>query len=68
MGREDIYAGKGKDEWLCDNSVISKEAEIISNMGLGIALYSYDSTFCPADDVAEDMEKERQCLADILTK
>ena len=68
MGREDIYAGKGKDEWLCDNSVISKEAEIISNMGLGIAIYSYDSTFCPADDVAADMENERQCLADILTK
>lgn len=67
MGREDIYAGSGKMEWIEDHGVSSKEARIAHEMGLGIALYSYNSTFCPENDIAEDMEKERSAFSVILT-
>lgn len=67
MGKEDIYAGSGSMEWIEDHGVSSKEARIVREIGLGIALYSYNSTFCPENDIAEDMEKERSAFSVILT-
>lgn len=66
-GKEDIYAGSGSMEWIEDHGVSSKELEIVRDMNLGAALYSYNSTFCPADDIAEDMKKERSAFLAILT-
>lgn len=68
MGKEDAYAGTGNMEWIEDHGVSSKEAEIVRDMGLGIALYSYNSTFCPEKNIAEDMEKERMALGQILSE
>ncbi len=67
MGKEDIYAGSGSDEWITDHSVSSKETSIVKNMGLGVALYSYDSTFCPSDENAGYMKKERSEIETLLS-
>ncbi len=67
MGKEDIYAGSGSDEWITDHSVSSKETAIVKNMGLGIALYSYDSTFCPSDENSEYMKQERSEIETLLS-
>lgn len=66
-GKEDIYAGSGKEEWIKDHAVSSKEVKIIHDMGLGTALYSYSSTFCPPDENASDMEKERLAIETLLS-
>ncbi|MGN0632012.1 MAG: glycoside hydrolase family 10 protein [Ruminococcus sp.] len=68
MGREDIYAGSGSMEWIEDHGVSSKELEIVRDMNLGAALYSYNSTFCPADDIEDDMEKERSAIQTLLSE
>ena len=46
-GSEDKWAGKGKDEWINDTGIISKQVkECIKNNDIdGIAIYSYSSTF-----------------------
>lgn len=67
IGKEDVYAGSGREEWIIDHSVSSKETTIVKNMGLGIALYSYESTFCPSDENAEYMKKERSEIETLLS-
>lgn len=68
MGKEDIYAGNGKYEWQNDHSISSKEVKLVRDMKLGTALYSYDSTFCPTDENADYMEKERSAIETLLLK
>lgn len=68
MGKEDIYAGNGKNEWQNDHSISSKEVKLVRDMKLGTALYSYDSTFCPTDENADYMEKERSAIETLLLK
>ena len=68
MGKEDIYAGSGKTEWLEDFSVSSKEVSLVQEMGLGAAIYSYDSTFSPAEEIREQMAKERSAIETLLTE
>ncbi len=53
IGIEDKWAGSGKDEWINSN-VVSKQAEYCTQNSLGIAIYSYDSTF---NEKAEDERK-----------
>ncbi len=67
MGKEDVYAGSGSDEWINDHSVSSKETAIVKDMGFGIAFYSYDSTFRPSEENADDMEKERSEIETLLS-
>ncbi len=66
MGQADKYAGSGKNEWIEDKSIPSKEAQIAFEQGLGCAIYSYASTFEPAETAASYMESEQTCLADII--
>lgn len=64
-GKEDSFAGSGKDEWINDTSVSSKELALVKDSGLGAAIYSYDSTFEP-EDFTDIMEKERTAMEEIL--
>ncbi len=66
MGKEDAYAGTGKKEWQKDFAVSSKELALVQEMGLGAAIYSYDSTFCPPDEIADQMAAERERIAELL--
>ncbi|MGN0592331.1 MAG: glycoside hydrolase family 10 protein [Ruminococcus sp.] len=66
MGKEDQYAGTGKDEWLTDFSVSSKELALVQEKGLGAALYSYDSTFSPPKEFQEQMAEERNAIQTLL--
>ncbi|NLP26082.1 MAG: family 10 glycosylhydrolase [Clostridiales bacterium] len=52
IGREDPWAGVGKDEWIADLNVASREIEyIMNNQTLnGMAIFSYSSTFEPSGD------------------
>lgn len=57
IGLVDTYAGNGKNEWLNNNDIISRQmddAESLSNYG-GVALYRYDSIFNPSSDVAKQV-------------
>lgn len=61
IGAADSYAGKsGKNEWLNNNDIISRQmalAKTLGNYG-GVALYRYDSIFNPTSDVAKQVGKE----------
>lgn len=52
IGREDPWAGLGKDEWIADLNVASREIDyIMNNQTLnGMAIFSYSSTFEPSGD------------------
>lgn len=70
IGKEDAWAGTGKDEWLADTTVASREVEyVMSNQKLnGVAIFSYSSTFEPSGDevlvntVASECENIRKIL------
>ncbi len=66
MGKEDQYAGSGKNEWLEDYSISSKELALVQEMGLGAALYSYDSTFQPPEEIQDQMAAEREAMETLL--
>ncbi len=66
-GKEDAFAGSGKDEWINDTSVSSKELALVKDSGLGAAVYSYASTFEP-EEFADIMEKEREAMENILKR
>ncbi len=65
IGREDAFAGSGKDEWINDTSVSSKELALVIDSGLGASIYSYASTFEP-EEFDDIIAKERNTLKDIL--
>lgn len=66
LGQEDIYAGSGIDEWMTDTMVISKETELVLQMGLGAALYSYDAAFKPSESAADEMNHELERIKKLL--
>lgn len=51
IGNEDKWAGSGKNEWVENPDIVSRQAELCAEAGLGIAVYSYDSTFSDAISV-----------------
>ena len=65
MGQEDIFAGSGKEEWLTDYTVISKETELALSLGLGAAFYSYDAAF---ESDKPEMQDELDRIRGLLTK
>lgn len=62
VGNEDKWAGSGKNEWIEDKDIISKQAEYAAKNDLGIAIYSYDSTF------SEKLNEERSDIAETVKK
>jgi uncharacterized lipoprotein YddW (UPF0748 family) len=60
IGLVDTYAGKGKNEWIENNNIISRQmdaAKTIGNYG-GVALYRYGSVFAPESTVASAVAAE----------
>lgn len=55
IGNEDKWAGSGKDEWKNTGGIVSRQAEYCAENGLGIAVYSYASTF--SDTIKEERTK-----------
>ncbi|MBQ8514483.1 MAG: family 10 glycosylhydrolase [Ruminococcus sp.] len=66
MGQEDKYAGSGREEWITDSSIPSKELALVQEMGLGAAIYSYDSTFAPDEEIQQQMANERKAIQALL--
>ncbi len=66
MGQADKFAGSGKNEWIEDKSIPSKETEIVISQDLGCAIYSYASTFEPSEAAASYMDAEREQLSQII--
>lgn len=70
IGKEDTWAGTGKDEWITDLNVTSREVEYVINDEKlsGVAIFSYNSTFEPSGDevlvnaIADECEKIKQIL------
>jgi uncharacterized lipoprotein YddW (UPF0748 family) len=60
IGATDNWAGSGKNEWINNTNIISRQmasAEKLSNYG-GVALYRYDSVFAPEQSVAAAVAAE----------
>lgn len=60
VGKEDPWAGEGAQEWITDETVLSREAELILSMegAAGAAFYSYETLFSPGSEaVSKEMEK-----------
>lgn len=69
IGNEDKWAGTGKDEWITDNEIVSREVSLVkSNDSFnGIAIYSYGSTFEPENpDAEEKLKKEKENIKNTL--
>lgn len=62
VGNEDKWAGSGKNEWIEDSGIISRQAEYSAKNDLGIAIYSYDSAF------SEKLAGELLYIAEIIKK
>ena len=57
-GREDKFAGKGKDEWNENVNILSTQYEqaLVSPVWQGFSLFSY--SYCFGDNVTEISKKE----------
>lgn len=66
LGQADVYAGSGMDEWLDDPMVLSKETELVIQMGLGAAIYSYDAAYEPSEAVSAAMNNELSAIKKLL--
>lgn len=67
-GIEDKWAGSGKNEWIDNNDIISRQlaaAKKCASYG-GFALYSYRSIFSPESSVSAAVNKEISALKDII--
>jgi uncharacterized lipoprotein YddW (UPF0748 family) len=60
IGTSDSYAGSGKNEWISNSDILSRQmtlASSLSNYG-GVAIFRYGSLFTPESDVAAQVQKE----------
>ncbi len=62
IGREDPWAGSGKDEWQKDKNIPSRQAEFVLNNSCGIAVYSIETLF------DEKNKEELTLITDILNE
>lgn len=62
IGKEDKWAGSGKNEWLEKSCIPARQAEYCSENGTGIAVYSYGSVF------GENEKEEREALSAAIKK
>ncbi|MGN0627171.1 MAG: glycoside hydrolase family 10 protein [Oscillospiraceae bacterium] len=63
-GAVDNYAGSGKNEWIENNDILSRQVKAARNEDNygGFAIYRYDSIYNPASSVAEAVGKEYDSL------
>lgn len=68
-GAADAFAGMGKNEWIDNSDIISKQMEMartaIRNYG-GVALFRYDSLFNPSSSVKESVSDELENIRSLL--
>ncbi len=67
IGTEDVWAGSGRNEWMTDDTVLSRQAEFLRQLdGIdGTALYSYAALFSPDEAVAAMVQAERERMGEI---
>ena len=68
VGCEDTWAGGGKNEWINNHDIISRQlaaAKKCSSYG-GFALYSYRSVFSPESSVSAAVSKEISALKELI--
>lgn len=68
VGCEDKWAGSGKNEWINNSNMISRQTAAAKKCSCygGIALYSYRSVFRPDSSVSEQVKTEISALIEIL--
>lgn len=69
LGKEDTWAGSGSGEWQEHLDIPQRQVELLLHMDNvnGIAIYDYDTTFCPetaADAMAQQVEEIGKLLRD----
>ncbi|WP_058484835.1 glycoside hydrolase family 10 protein [Defluviitalea phaphyphila] len=67
IGREDIYAGKGKYEWIETDNILEKminDGRINDNYG-GFVLFRYDFLWNPEKHLEEQIHKELDAIKNI---
>lgn len=62
LGKEDTWAGSGSEEWQEHLDIPQRQVELLLHMDNvdGIAIYDYDTTFCPetaVDAMAQQVEE-----------
>ncbi|HCY06151.1 MAG TPA: hypothetical protein DHS57_02350, partial [Erysipelotrichaceae bacterium] len=61
IGVEDVYAKEGKDEWIENNDIISKQIQDAKELKVkGISIFSYQSIYKPIKEVEKAVELERE--------
>lgn len=67
LGVEDIWAGSGSTEWIEHLDIPQRQVEFLLQMdGIsGIAIYDYDSTFCP-ETAADAMAQQTAAIKALL--
>ena len=65
-GKEDAFAGSGVSEWQDDPEVLSKQAALLQDKGVGMAFFSCNALFSPESDVREQVDAERERIAALL--
>lgn len=62
IGQEDKWAGTGKNEWIEDKNITARQAEYAAENNLGVAVYSFGSTF------SDTIETELKSLSEAINK
>lgn len=67
IGIEDVYTKDGKNEWIDNNDIISRQINDSKNFNLkGVSIFSYQSIYKPIDDVKDKVEIEKNKLEENL--
>ncbi len=63
VGVEDSYAGDGKDEWINNSDILSKQYMDAVNMSChGVSIFAYNSLFFPKEELKSHVENEINSL------
>ncbi len=67
IGVADSWAGSGKNEWINNSDVITRQSEYAINTSCGVAYFRYNSLFNPASNVANKVKSERDGIKSVLS-
>ena len=67
VGYEDLYAKDGKNEWVENTNILSRQTEDAKKLSLkGVSIFSYKSIFIPEPEVENNVKQERENLINTL--
>lgn len=61
-GNADEYAGSGKNEWIDNKDVLTRQASFLKEKNISTAIFRYDSIFSPDENAKEYIRNELKDL------